>query len=65
MCMLQGVTMFQVDAMPTCGLAKSASVNPTARNMARLGACVRPSTTTRECRRGSLPGGSWSLEAMF
>ena len=65
MCMLHGVTMFQVEAMPTCGFVKSASVKPTARSMARLGACVRPSTTTRECRRGSMPGESWSLSAMF
>ncbi len=64
MCMLHGVTMFQVEAMPTCGFAKSSSLNPTARSMARLGACVRPSTTTRECRRGSTPGGSWSCSAM-
>ena len=28
MCMLHGVTMFQVEAMPTCGFAKSASVKP-------------------------------------
>ena len=61
MCMLHGVTMFQVEAMPTCGFAKSSSLKPTARSMARLGACVSPSTTTRECRRGSTPGGSWSL----
>jgi hypothetical protein len=44
MCTLQGVTSAQVEAMPTCGLAKSASVKPTARNMALLGARVTPST---------------------
>ncbi len=38
MCMLHGVTMLQVEAMPTCGLAKSSSLKPTARSMARLGA---------------------------
>src|SRR6185436_12724548 len=64
MCMLHGVTIFQVDAIPTWGLAKSSSLKPTARNMARLGACVSPSTTTRECRRGSTPGGSWSCFAI-
>ena len=40
MCMLHGVTMLHVDAMPTCGLAKSSSLKPTARSIARLGACV-------------------------
>jgi hypothetical protein len=39
--------------MPICGLEKSFSVKPTARNMARLGACSTPSTTTREYRRSS------------
>ena len=29
MCMLHGVTIDQVDAMPTCGLAKSSRVKPT------------------------------------
>src|SRR5215469_5586336 len=47
-CMLQGVTLPQVDATPICGLAKSASPKPTARSMAREGACFAPSTTTRE-----------------
>ena len=28
MCMLHGVTMLQVDAMPTCGFAKSSSLKP-------------------------------------
>ncbi|MNC22993.1 hypothetical protein D3C75_710020 [compost metagenome] len=45
MCMLQGVTMAQVEAMPTCGLVKSASVKPTARSMARAGAASTPSIT--------------------
>ncbi len=48
MCMLQGVTMLHVDAMPTWLLPKSSSVNPTARSIARLGACSTPSTTTLE-----------------
>ena len=38
MCMLHGVTMLQVDAMPTCGFAKSSSLKPTARSIARAGA---------------------------
>ena len=51
MCMLQGVTMDQVEATPTTGLPKSASVKPTARSMARLGARSGPSTTMAECWR--------------
>jgi hypothetical protein len=39
--------------MPTCGLEKSASLNPTARSMARDGVCFGPSTTCRDQRRGS------------
>ncbi|GIU89938.1 MAG: hypothetical protein KatS3mg010_1037 [Acidimicrobiia bacterium] len=35
---LQGVTSFQDEATPTCGLPQSASVMPTARSMARAGA---------------------------
>jgi imidazolonepropionase-like amidohydrolase len=38
----------QVEAMPTCGLLKSASAKPTARSMPREGACFAPSTTRRE-----------------
>src|SRR6516162_2602064 len=53
MCMLQGVTLPQVDATPICGLAKSASPKPVARSIARDGACLAPSTTTREWARGS------------
>ena len=42
MCMLHGVTMLQVEAMPTCGFAKSSSLKPTARSIARLGAFGEP-----------------------
>src|SRR5882672_5514035 len=52
-CMLQGVRLLQVEAMPTWGLRKSSSTKPTARNMARLGDCLMPSTTRREYARGS------------
>ena len=45
--MLQGVTSFQALAMPTCGFTKSASVMPIARSMARAGALVMPSVTSR------------------
>jgi hypothetical protein len=48
MCILQGVKLLHVDAMPTCGLSKSPSTKPTARSMARLGVCFTPSTTWRE-----------------
>ncbi len=48
MCMLQGVRLLQVEAMPTCGLLKSASLKPTACSIARAGACLTPSTTSRE-----------------
>ena len=48
MCMLHGVTMLQVEAIPICGRLKSSSSKPTARSIARLGACASPSTTTRE-----------------
>ena len=48
MCMLQGVTMLQVDAMPICGFLKSSRVKPTACSIARLGARSTPSTTSFE-----------------
>ena len=57
--MLQGVTMLQVEAMPIWGLEKSSSVNPTARSIARLGACATPSTTTLEYLRGSADLSLW------
>ena len=52
MCMLQGVTLAHVEAMPICGFVKSASLNPVARNIAREGACFNPSTTSRKWRAG-------------
>ena len=45
MCMLHGVTMLQVEAMPICGFLKSSLLKPTACSMARLGARSMPSTT--------------------
>src|SRR3569833_929333 len=53
MCLLQGVTLAQVDATQICDFEKSASVKPTARSIARDGACLAPSTTRREYLRGS------------
>ena len=44
---LQGVTSFQDEATPTCGLLKSSSVKPTARSIARAGARSGPSVTSR------------------
>ena len=38
MCMLHGVTMLQVEAMPTCDFLKSSRLKPTAWSMARLAA---------------------------
>ena len=64
MCMLQGVTMLQVEAMPTWGLSKSAPVKPTARSMARLGAWATPSTTIEECGRWSFIGAASLLIAL-
>ena len=51
MCMLHGVTMLQVEAMPICDFLKSPLVKPTACSMARLGARSAPSTTMAECSR--------------
>jgi len=53
MCMLHGVTFAHVEATPICGLEKSSSLKPTARSMEREGVCLKPSTTSRECSRGS------------
>src|SRR5210317_93326 len=53
-CILHGVTMLHVDAIPICGFLKSSSPNPTARSIARLGACSTPSTTSFEYLRLSL-----------
>ena len=47
-CILHGVRLLQVEAMPTCGFLKSPSAKPTACNMARAGACLMPSTTRLE-----------------
>jgi len=46
--MLQGVTILQVEAIPTTDLVKSLSLKPTALNIERLGALSGPSTTTEE-----------------
>jgi len=48
MCMLHGVSVLQVEAMPTCVRLKSRSSKPTARSIARLGVCLTPSNTTLE-----------------
>src|SRR5687767_8196056 len=51
MCILQGVTIDQVEAMPTMGFLKSASLKPTGRSIARAPARLGPSTRTEECWR--------------
>jgi hypothetical protein len=51
MCILQGVTMLQVEAIPICGLEKSLRLKPTACNMARLAARSTPSTIFEEYNR--------------
>ena len=43
---LHGVTSFQVEATPTCGLSKSPSVIPTARSIALAPARRKPSVTS-------------------
>jgi hypothetical protein len=48
MCILQGVTMLHVEAIPTTGFLKSSSLKPTARSMERLGARSAPSTYIEE-----------------
>jgi hypothetical protein len=49
--MLQGVTMLQVEAMPTWDFLKSDRVNPTACSIARLAARSGPSVTQQEYLR--------------
>jgi hypothetical protein len=44
---LQGVISFHDEATPICGLAKSASSMPTARNMPRAPARSMPSVTSK------------------
>src|SRR3954451_22831492 len=44
---LQGVISFQDDATPICGFSQSSSPMPTARSIARAGALVIPSVTSR------------------
>ena len=59
---LHGVTSFHDEATPIWGLSQSSSVMPTARSMARAGARVGPSVTsklrglmpTRGCSEGSV-----------
>src|SRR6185312_13807060 len=48
MCMLHGVTLLQVEAMPMMGLEKSSGLKPTGYSMARAAARSGPSTRTLE-----------------
>src|SRR6266536_2524242 len=54
MCMLQGVTMLHVEAMPMMGFLKSSSVKPTGRSIERAPARLGPSVTTEENLRVEL-----------
>ena len=47
-CILQGVTILHVEAIPTCGFSKSCVSNPTALSIALEGACSTPSTISEE-----------------
>src|SRR5258708_8780198 len=51
MCMLHGVTIDHVLAIPTCDFLKSSRANPTAWSIARLAARSEPSTTSFEYSR--------------
>src|SRR5690348_11178301 len=51
MCILHGVTIDHVEAMPICDFLKSSRAKPTAWSMARLAARSYPSTTSLECSR--------------
>ena len=51
MCMLQGVTMLQREAMPIWDFLKSSRLKPTACSMAREAARSTPSTTMALCLR--------------
>jgi hypothetical protein len=53
--MLHGVSSFHDEHTPTCGLSQSPSPIPTARNIARAGARVLPSVTSK--LRGLLEDG--------
>ena len=48
MCILHGVTILHVEAIPTCGFKKSLSLKPTALSIDLLGALSLPSTSFEE-----------------
>ena len=48
MCILHGVTMLHVEAMPTMDLEKSLLLNPTGSSIARLAARLGPSRSSEE-----------------
>src|SRR5437868_7244443 len=64
-CMLHGVTMLQVEAMPIWDFLKSSVEKPTAWSIARLAARSAPSTTEAECARAKLDDCPLPLEALF
>src|SRR3954470_5161212 len=61
MCMLHGVTMLQVEAMPIWDFLKSSVEKPTACNMARLAARSAPSTTADEYARCKLEAAAFFI----
>src|SRR3954453_9569776 len=65
--MLQGVTSFHAEAIAICGLTQSSSVIPTARSIARAGALVIPSVTSR--LRGltstGVPDSFWAMRRSY
>src|SRR3954470_7247571 len=61
MCMLHGVTMLQVEAMPICDFLKSSLEKPTACNMARLAARSAPSTIVDEKARCKLEAAAFFI----
>lgn len=68
MCMLQGVTMLQVEAIPTWFFLKSSRVKPTAWSIARLAARSIPSTTSddqRLCREAGADGADGAVFGFF
>src|SRR5688500_8121353 len=65
MCMLHGVTMLQVEAMPICDLLKSSVEKPTACNIARLAARSAPSTTWDEYARCKLDPAAFFINTDF
>src|SRR5205085_3486137 len=61
MCMLHGVTMLQVEAMPIWDFLKSSLEKPTACSIARLAARSAPSTIAEEYARCKLEAAAFFI----